>query len=55
MYFINSKHLYLKHLGDFLEREDVTRPVNQNVYVLPITGLMNLTIDNSRVHGVITA
>jgi hypothetical protein len=55
MYFLNTKHLYLKHLGDFLEREDVTRPVNQNVYVLPVTGLMNLTLDNSRVHGVMHA
>lgn len=55
MYFINTKHIYFKYLGDFLEKEDVTRPVNQNVYVLPITGLMNLTIDNSRVHGVMIA
>lgn len=51
MYFLNTKHIKLKHLGDFLERGEVTRPVNQDVYVLPITGLMNLTIDNARVHG----
>jgi len=52
MYFLNTQHIKLKHLGDFLEQGEVTRPVNQHVYVLPITGLMNLTIDNARVHGV---
>jgi len=52
MYFLNSEHIKLKHLGDFLEKGEVTRPVNQDVYVLPMTGLMNLTIDNARVHGV---
>lgn len=52
MYFLNSNHLKLQHLGDFLEEGEVTRPVNQDVYVLPVTGLMNLTIDNARVHGV---
>lgn len=55
MYFINTKHIFLKHLGEFLEREDMARPVDQGVYVLPITGLMNLTIDNARVHGVMIA
>jgi len=52
MYFLNTNHVKLKHLGDFLEEGEVTRPVNQDVYVLPVTGLMNLTIDNARVHGV---
>jgi len=51
-YFINTKHLKLKHLGEFLKKGDSVRPVNQGVYVLPVEGYMNLTINNARVHGV---
>ena len=54
MYFLNSNHIKLQHLGDFLEEGEVTRPVNQDVYVLPVTGLMNLTIVIAKVHVVMT-
>jgi hypothetical protein len=55
MYFLNTNYLHLQHLGEFLEQEETTRPVNQGVYVTPVTGLMNMTISNARVHGVMIA
>ena len=56
MYFINSDHIFLKYLGSSLfEVGEATRPVNQNAWVTPMTGLMNITVDNSRVHGVMIA
>lgn len=55
MYFINSSHIFLKHLGDLFEVGDTVRPVNQNVWVTPLVFTGNLTIDNSRVHGVMIA
>lgn len=56
MYFVNSNHVFLRYLGkDLLEVGETMRPVNQNVYVTPITFTGNMTIDNSRVHGVMHA
>lgn len=55
MYFINSSHIFLKHLGDLFEVGETTRPVNQGVWVTPLTFTGNMTIDNGRVHGVMIA
>jgi hypothetical protein len=55
MYFINSSHVFLKHLGDLFEVGTTVRPVNQNVWVTPLVFTGNMTIDNSRVHGVMIA
>jgi len=56
MYFINSDHIFLKFLGSSLfETGESTRPVNQYAWVTPMTSLMNMTVDNSRVHGVMIA
>ncbi len=55
LYMLNSNHLFLKHLGDFFETGETTRPVNQGVYVTPMTFIGNMTVDNSRVHGVMHA
>lgn len=55
MYFINTKHVYLKHLGDFFAVSDSNRPVNQGVAVKALTFTGNMTIDNARVHGVMIA
>lgn len=55
MYFINSNHIFLKHLGDLFEVGETTRPVNQDVWVTPLVFTGNLTIDNGRVHGVMIA
>ena len=53
MYFINSDHVFLKHLGKSLfEAGESTRPVNQYAWVTPMTATLNMTVDNSRVHGV---
>lgn len=55
-YFINTNHVFLKHLGkDLLEVGETMRPVNQNAYVTPIVFTGNMTIDNARVHGVMHA
>jgi hypothetical protein len=56
MYFINSDHIFLKFLGrSLLEPGEATRPVNQYAWVTPMTSLLNMTVDNSRVHGVMIA
>lgn len=55
MYFINSNHIFLKHLGDLFEVGETTRPVNQDVWVTPLVFTGNMTIDNGRVHGVMIA
>ena len=56
MYFLNTGHLFLKYLGSSLfEAGDATRPVNQNVWITPMDSLLNMTVDNSRVHGVMIA
>jgi hypothetical protein len=53
MYFVNTNHIFLKYLGkQLLEVGETMRPVNQGVYVTPITATANMTLDNSRVHGV---
>lgn len=52
MYFINTNHLFLKYLGDLFEVGDTVRPVNQNVWITPMIFTGNMTVDNSRVHGV---
>lgn len=55
-YFINTNHIFLKYLGkDLLEVGETMRPVNQNAYVTPIVFTGNMTVDNSRVHGVMHA
>ena len=56
MYFINSDHVFLKFLGrDLFEVGESTRPVNQYAWVTPMTSALNMTVDNSRVHGVMIA
>ena len=56
MYFINSDHVFLKHLGkDLFNVGEAKTPVNQGVYVTPMTAMLNMTIDNARVHGVMHA
>jgi len=55
IYFINTKHVFLKHLGDFFAVSGSNRPVNQGVDVKALTFTGNMTIDNSKVHGVMTA
>jgi hypothetical protein len=53
MYFINSSHVFMKYLGKALfEVGETTRPVNQDVWVTPLVFTGNMTVDNSRVHGV---
>lgn len=56
MYFINTKHVFLKYLGDALfEVGEASKPVNQDSSIMPLIFVGNMTIDNSRVHGVIHA
>ena len=56
MYFINSSHIFLKYLGKSLfEAGESNRPVNQYAWVTPMTSVLNMTVDNSRVHGVMIA
>ena len=52
MYFLNTKYLFLKHLGDFLDNMGSERPVNQSVFVTPLEFTGNMTMTNARVHGV---
>lgn len=55
-YFLNTNHIFLKYLGaDLFTMEEEQRPVNQLVYVTPMTSFCNFTIDNSKVHGVMHA
>lgn len=55
MYFINTKYIFLKHLGDFFDNMGSERPVNQGVFVTPLEFIGNMTVSNSRVHGVLKA
>ena len=56
MYFINSKHIFFKHLTENLFTiGETVRPYNQLTYNTPVYLYGNLTIDNSRVHGVMHA
>lgn len=56
MYFINTKHVFFEHLTENLFKIlDTVRPFNQLVYNTPVALFGNLTIDNSRVHGVMHA
>jgi len=55
-YFINTNHIFLKYLGKALfTKGEATRPYNQPAYVIPMTMIGNMTVDNSRVHGVMHA
>jgi hypothetical protein len=55
-YFINTNNIFLKYLGESLfTKGDATRPYNQAAYVVPMTFMGNMTIDNARVHGVMHA
>lgn len=55
MYFLNTKYVFLKHLGDFFDNMGSERPVNQGVFVTPLEFTGNMTVSNSRVHGVLKA
>lgn len=55
MYFLNTKYLFMKHLGDFFDNMGAERPVNQGVFVTPLEFIGNMTVSNSRVHGVLIA
>lgn len=55
MYFLNTKYLFLKHLGEFFDNMGAERPVNQGVFVTPLEFIGNMTVTNSRVHGVLKA
>jgi hypothetical protein len=55
MYFLNTKYIFLKHLGDFFDNMGSERPVNQGVFVTPLEFTGNMTVSNSRVHGVLKA
>ena len=55
-YFINTNNIFLKYLGESLfTKGEATRPYNQAAYVVPMTFFGNMTVDNSRVHGVMHA
>lgn len=56
MYFLNTKYLSYKYLGDsMMSVGEATRPHNQGVTVVPMTSVGNLTMTNARVHGVMIA
>jgi len=53
MYFLNTKYLSYKYLGDsMMSVGEATRPHNQGVTIVPMTSVGNLTMTNARVHGV---
>ena len=55
-YFINTNHIFLEYLGKSLfTTGEATRPYNAGAYVIPMTMIGNMTIDNARVHGVMHA
>jgi len=55
-YFINTNNIFMKYLGESLfTKGEATRPYNQGAYVVPMTFMGNMTIDNARVHGVMHA
>jgi len=54
MYFINTNHLAFRHQGSSLiVKEASQRPINQLAYVTLMYSYGNLTMDSSRVHGVL--
>ena len=54
MYFINTDHVNFKHRNEgFITKENTQRPIDQLVYVTPMYLYGNLTINSSRVHGVL--
>lgn len=56
MYFLNTRFLAYKYIGEkMINVMKPTRPHNQGVTVVPLTSMGNLTITNSRVHGVMIA
>jgi len=56
MYFLNTKHIFFKHLTENLFQVlETVRPYNQATYNTPLILYGNLTIDNARVHGVMHA